>query len=100
MPAFTCVCLRFYAVTQERPVCAYVFENIACVRKKCLLLGVANVLLLRSGAGYRGGTLASKCAELFENAAIVRKATCVCLHLSVAASCSEAQECKVDLWSA
>ena len=33
MPAFTCICLRFYAATQGRHVCAYVFRNNAVIRK-------------------------------------------------------------------
>ena len=48
--------------------------------------------------------LASKCSGLIGNVAIVRKrsvihkkATCVCLRLPVAASCSEVQERKGDL---
>ena len=33
VPAFTGDCLRIYATTKVRPVCVYVFENNACVRK-------------------------------------------------------------------
>ena len=92
-------CLRIYATTLIRPVCVYVFENNACVRKKTSVARVAHVLLLRPISGnVEVNTLASKRSELIGNAAIVqkrrvihKKSTCVCLRLPVAAIYAETQ---------
>ena len=97
----TALCLRFGSAPQG-DLCVPSSSRKLLTFEKSQLVGVAHSLLLRSVAGYRGSEYA--CVQAHRHArrrcVIKKKATSACLSVPVAASCTEAQEPKSDLWPA